>query len=177
MAYQIRKVNDAMVNALVKALNDTRVGLVSTEVHHDVTARSATGDVRDPTAVALTVDAAVASDLPTLLTLSNQAKSVYGIHIANTHVHLVADATNTVAAADATDLATAQTLLNELKADYNTHRSEAGVHTNDDSGNAVAAADATNQATAETLANEIQTDLNAHMADALAGNGVQLIGP
>jgi hypothetical protein len=177
MTYRVRNVNDAVLAALVKAHNDERRAGISTEVHYGVSGATVTGDPRDPVQADLQAAAANASDLATLLTLSNELAIVYAQHGADTHVHDGADTTNVVAAAVATDLATAQTLLNELKADYNAHRSEAGVHPNNDAGNAVAAADATDQATAETLANEIKTDLNAHISAALVGQGVELIAP
>lgn len=178
MTYQTRNVHDAVLASTVRALNDTRRTLVSTNVHYDTTASPTTGDVRSPVAAALTVTAANGDGtLPVALTLVNEIKTIYGIHIADTHSHDAADTTNTVAAADGTDLATAQTLANELKTDYNAHRSEAGVHPTNDAGNIVVAANATDQATLDTLINEIKVDLNGHMAAALGGHGVQLIGP
>lgn len=177
MTYKVRKVNDAMVAALVKAFNDERRAGITTEVHYGITAKVVTGDPRDPIQADLQVASANASDLATLLVLTNEMLVVYTTHIEDDHVHDAADTTNVIAAVVATDLATAQTLLNELKADYNTHRSQASVHPNNDAGNAVAAVDATDQGSAETLANEMKGDINAHMNATLVGQGVQLIDP
>ncbi len=177
MTYRVRKTTDAVLYALVKAFNAERNAGISTEVHYDKSGKTVSGDPRDPTQADLTVTAANASDLATLLTLSNDVYAVYTQHIADTHVHDVADTSNPIAAPLATDLTTAEALLNELKTDYNLHRSETGVHPNDDAGNAITSADATDQSSAETLANELKTDLNAHMADALTGQGVQLVAP
>lgn len=118
-----------------------------------------------------TITSANASDLATSLTLVNELKAKYTLHIGADNAgagmaHLLADTTNVIAAAVATSLATAQTLANELKADYNAHRSQAGVHPNNDGGNAITSADATDQTSLNTLLNEIKTDFNAHMAAA-----------
>lgn len=177
MTYRVRKVNDAVIHALVKAHNDERRVRLTAEVHYDISGAGVTGDVRDPTQNDLQSSAAAAADLPTVITLANELKRVYAQHGDDTHVHDATDGTNVIAAPDATDQTTANTLLNEIKADYNAHRSEAGVHPNNDAGNAVLAADASDLATSITLANEIQTDLNAHINAALTGQGVQLVAP
>lgn len=178
MGFTVRKVNDPVLYAVVEAINADRAARVTTEIHNDVTADPVGGDPRSPTVGAtVAITSANATDLPTLVTISNEIRLDYIAHIEDAVGHDAADIVNTIAAAVVTDLATAQTLLNEVKADYNAHRSEAGVHPNNDGGNAIAAADATNQGTAETLANEIKTDLTAHIALALAGAGVRLIAP
>lgn len=177
MTLKVRNVTDAVLFAAVKAINDTLFDTLTTEVHNAVSGRYVTGDLRDPVQSDLQVTAANASDLATLLTVSNDIRVTYVQHAADTHSHDMADGTNQVAAPFASDLTTAQTLLNEVKADYNAHRSQASVHPNNDAGNAIAAADATNQATAETLANEIKTDLNLHINDALVGQSIQVAAP
>lgn len=165
-----QKANDAMLFALVEAHNIYQKSLTSSAVHYDVSASEAepSSDYRTPGESVLAVGAANASDLATLITVTNEIKATYNDHGQDDHVHDVADTANVIAAADATDLATAMAVLNEAKADHNTHRSESGVHANNDAGNAIAAADATDQASAETLANELKTDVNAHIAAATA---------
>ena len=177
MTYRVRKVNDAMIAALVKAHNDERRAQISAEFHYDISGSDVTGDVRDPVQQDLQVAAAAAADLATLLTLSNELLIVYTQHIADAHVHDMADTSNEIAAPAATDLTTAQTLLNEIKTDYNLHLAQASVHPNDDITNDITSANATNQATAETLANEAKADLNAHIVAALVGQGIELIAP
>lgn len=107
-----------------------------------------------------------ATILSTLLTLSNELKTRYNSHIANTNgaVHAVADTANVVSAAAATDLATALTLLNEIKADVNAHLANTGgvYHAVADTANAVTSTNATDLPTAVVLANELKADYNRH---------------
>lgn len=177
MTYRVRNVLDTVVATLVKAHNDERRAQIAAEVHYGKTGADVTGDPRDPVQVDLVVASADASDLPTLLTVTNEIKIVYTQHIDDLINHDLVDTANAIAAADATDLATAQTLLNELKADYNLHRAQANIHPNNDSGNEITAADASDQGTAQTLANELKADLNLHMAAALVGEPIQLVSP
>jgi hypothetical protein len=118
----------------------------------------------------VTITSANASDLATSLTLVNEIKAVYGLHIAEAgsgRAHLAADTTNTISSAwPVTALAAAITLANELKADYNAHRSQSGVHHVSDGGNSISSSDATDQSSLNTLLNELKTDINAHIAAA-----------
>lgn len=178
MTYRIRNVNDAVIAALVKAHNDERRAQISTEFHYDISGDDVTGDVRDPTQNDLQVTAADGDgSLAVLLTLCANLSVIYAQHIADAHVHDMADTSNEIAAPIPTDLTEAQTFLNEMKADYNLHLAQASVHPNDDGTNDSTAAAATNQATSDTLADELKADLNAHMNDALVGQGIQLISP
>lgn len=107
-----------------------------------------------------------ATQIAALVTLSNEIKTDYNNHGANTGgvFHTVADAVNVIAAANATDLATAITLLNEAKADYNAHRTNTGgaFHTVTDTVNIVAAPNATDLRSALILAQELKSKYNAH---------------
>lgn len=182
--FKLERQDQPLIYALVKALNETRVALVGSNVHYETTESGVgLGHWRNPVHTDLAVDAANASDLATLITLCEGSgatlgiRQVYNRHIADAEAHKQADTTNTIAAATVTDLATAQTFLNEVKTDYNAHIGSTTFHAAADATNTVTAANATDQATAETLANEIKTDLNAHITAALAGHGIRVSVP
>lgn len=119
------------------------------------------------------VEAANATDAPTLLTLTLAVMVAYITHVRDLLAHDAADTTNDPDPAVSIQelispivgTATCITYLNNLKAALNAHRSQSGVHPTDDSGHAVSSPDATDLASAITLAKEIKGDLNAHMAD------------
>lgn len=177
MAYKVRKTLEPLAYALVKAFNETREALVSTNVHYDVSEQGNQGDFRDPSHTALAVDAADATDETTLVVLVNQIKAVYTQHGEDAVAHKIADATNVITNADATNAATAITLVNEEKDIYEAHRASTTHHANADGTNTVTNADATNQATAITLANEIKDDVTAHILAALGGHSLRLVAP
>lgn len=176
MGAKVRSTTHDALFALVKAHNDTRRALVSTNVHASPTGR-ASGNFAEPTFTTLSVTAANATNEPTLVTLTLQLLAVYAEHLGDDVGHKVKDAVNVIAAATPTNTATCITALNELKADYNLHRASTTYHYNADATNAVTSADATDLASAQTLANEIKTDLNAHIAAALGGTGIDLVAP
>lgn len=173
-----QKTDSAMVRALVAAQNAYARSLNSSQFHYD-----ASPDVEQPGAfdspveTVAAVDAAAASDLPTLVALTNELTSKYAAHAADDLAHDIADTVNVTAVATpvATDLATAIVRLNALKADLNGHHSETGVHPNDDVTNVIAAADASDQGSGQTLANEMRTDLFAHIASQSAGVMIKLV--
>jgi hypothetical protein len=176
MGAKVRSTTHDALFALVKAHNDTRRALVSTNPHASATGK-VSGSFIDPTFAALAVSAANATNEATLVTLTVQLLAVYAEHIADDVGHKVQDTANVIAAAVPTNTATCVTALNELKADYNLHRASTTYHYNADATNAVASADANNEASAITLANEIKTDLNAHIIAALGGFGIDLVAP
>lgn len=131
-------------------------------------------------AAEVTITAATASDLATSLTLANQIRVVYLLHLENARdggvlQHKVADPAPALTAA--TDLATAITLANAIKSDYNTHRASTTYHYNADSTNTITSSDATDQSSLNTLLNELKTDINAHMADAPSAPSIRLVSP
>lgn len=155
-----------MFDAALAELRRLRVAAVSTNFHLQVG--------KDGDGATLAVTAADASDLATLLTLTNQLIGIGKAHLSDTGAHKVLDATSWPAFGAAVDLTTAQTALNLMKATYNTHIASTTYHYNADATNGIAAANASNQGTAETLANELKTDLTAHIASGLAGETIEL---
>lgn len=176
MGAKVRSTTHDALFALVKAHNDTRRALVSTNVHASATGR-VSGDFTNPSFAALAVTAVNATNEATLVALTVQLLAVYADHVADDVAHKVRDGVNVVAAAVPTNTATCVTALNELKADYNLHRASTTYHYTADATNAVSSADANNEASAITLANEIKTDLNAHIIAALGGFGIDLVAP
>jgi hypothetical protein len=173
MAYMVNKKLDEVVYAAQKAIRDLRVNGIGSSVHVDKTTLVMTGDHLNPTPATLTVSAANASDLATLLTLCAQIRAVAIAHAKDANAHKVADSTFLAAIpAEPTDLATAITFLNAVKAAYGTHIASTTFHYTADATNTIVAANASDQATSQTLANELKTDVTAHIAAALAGHGV-----
>jgi hypothetical protein len=108
-----------------------------------------------------TITSANATDLPTLVTLTNELRTDYEAHrvlvagsvhggadttnvvsavaVDTASIHLTDDVTNTVAAADATDRASLVTLANELRTDYEAHRVDTTSHGAADATNVVSA--------------------------------------
>lgn len=126
------------------------------------------------------VTAANASDLATLITLTNNLIVVYRAHLEDTSYveggalsHKVPDPAPALVIAS--DLATCITALNAIKSDYNTHRASTTYHYNADATNVTTSADATDLSSAQTLANEIKTDLNAHIASAPTGTSIRMV--
>lgn len=109
---------------------------------------------------------ATAFDLDSAVADSNEFKTTYSAHIADTIFHAVADATNTVAAADATDLSTMITLLTELQIDFTAHLTQASVHTNDDTVNGTALAAPTDLPTSLLVLEELYARFNQHRKQA-----------
>lgn len=176
MGLSVNNRADDIAYAVAEAVNSTRKALVSTNVHADTTPELSSSGRMIPTSTTAAVGAANASDLPTLVTLCEELRVIYALHIADKVAHKVADGVDVIAAATVTNLATAQTFLNELKADYNLHIASTTYHYNADATNAITAAAASDQGTSQTLANELKTDLNAHILLALAGHGVRVRG-
>jgi len=174
MAYTTRKVPDSMIFALVAAYNARQEASVGSEFHADVTQTTDSSDYKSPTVAAISVTAANATDSPTAITLVNEIKSDYDLHVADTYAHDTA-VSPAITVADATDEATAITLANNVKSVYNTHLSASNVHFNNDATNDVTNANATDSATLVTLVNEIKGDFNAHIASAPVGNMIQLV--
>ena len=150
---------DPEIPALIAAFNALRIDMKTrfTTVHLDA---NVAADITP-----------VATDLPTLVALSNALKAKYNIHLARTDAHLIADAVNVNATAAATDLATSITLCNALKAAFNLHCAQAGIHLNNDAGT-IATANGTVLGDTITLANSIQTTLNVHMAKAATSTAI-----
>jgi hypothetical protein len=128
-------------------------------------------DKADGSAAVITTDDA--TDVTTGAELANELKTAWGVHIADTDMHLAADSTNTISAADATDQATLETLVNEMKADFNGHHSDYSYHYGNAEGGQVApvdiaTSDGTDLTTDLVLVNAIKAAFNAH-----AGNAAQ----
>jgi len=177
MAIEARRQQLAMVYAVITAFNSFKRQVtknLTTYPHADITSRT-TGEPANPGTTALTITSANASDLPTVITLANEAKDLFAVHAADAVAHEAADTANAIAAADASDQSTSNTLLNELKADYNLHLAQSGVHFTNDTTNAISAANASDLATSITLANALKTAWNAHVAFALSAPSVKIV--
>lgn len=178
MAYNVRKVADACMFALVAERNLARQDAVSTTYFHLDRTNSAesTVDYRNPSFTRLTIATANASDSTTSYALANATKVALNIHFPDAIAHDTA-VSAVIATPDATSTATAITLANAEKAAYNTHRTASNVHFNADSTNVVSSADATDAATLITLLNEMKGDINAHLTSAPAGAYINLVAP
>lgn len=173
MAYQARRIAEEAAFALVAAHNQRQEDDVASFFHADTTSTYG-GSWEAPTATALQIASANASDTPTAVTLVNETKAVLNTHFADDLAHDSA-VSAAIATADATDEATAITLANACKAAYNTHASEANVHFTNDATNTVAAADATDAGSLNTLLNEMKGDINPHMVSAPNGAMVRIV--
>lgn len=173
MAYEVRKVPDAIAFALVDAHNLRQEESVGAFFHADTT-QTTSGHYKDLAVADDLVSAADASDEATSVALANEIKAVLNRHFADTMAHATA-VSAAVATADATNTATGITLANALKSAYNTHLSAANVHFNNDGTNDVTSDDADDQSSLNTLLNEMKDDLNAHIVSAPAGAMVKLI--
>lgn len=176
----VRKVPTSMVFAMADMINKLRravaAGTGSAVAHNAVTAVQGS-DPYNPSATNIAAASANASDLATSITLGNEIRGLWLLHLADAVAHKAADGTNTLAAPVATDLATGITLANEIKADYNLHRASTTFHNVADGTNVIAAADATDQGSLNTLLNELKTDMNAHYVLALSGTMINFVSP
>ena len=186
MALSPRSESDEVLHALVAAHNSTRVGLVASFYHADITSAVTTGlDGFTPTAASLTANVANAAvTLATVITLANELLVKGNIHMADAIAHKVADTTNGPYNASAVALlplaaAATQTQVNTqvtaMKAGLNAHFIQTGVHYTNDAVNTIVAADATTLGTSITLVNAIKAAYNAHIASAPGGSSIALI--
>lgn len=175
MSYKVAKTEQAMLFALIKAHNELKLSLVSTEVHADITSLT-TGDYRDPVRTPDLVTAANATTTPTAVALVNQLLHKLENHFADTLAHALADAA--IDEEECTDEATAITLVNILHTAYEAHRvagsDDENVHYTDDSTNTDASSTATNTGTLYTRANALKVAYNAHIIAASAGAFVEV---
>ena len=160
MAYTARKLDAPRIAVAMLAQNNAaRNIVVGNAAHADVTGTQS-GDALAPTFTAQAVASADASDLATSITLLNEIKSVYNLHIADTYAHKTA--ATAISTADASDLTTAEALANAIKAAFNTHLGSTAQHYTADSNTSSASA-ATNLSSTETLATDLKAKLNAHI--------------
>lgn len=175
MAYQTRKVPDAMLFALVKAWNDKQEASVASFFHADVT-QLTSGPYSNPTVTndtpALSIGAAP-TDATTVVSFTNALHLLLNRHFADARAHNTA-LSAPLAAATATDVTTALVIMNADKASYGTHLSASNVNFTNDGTNTIAAANATDQTTAITLLTEMRTDVGAHIVSAPVGNMINL---
>lgn len=176
MAFRVRRVQEAVVYALVAAHNKRQEESVDSEFHADVTSLTNTDNYRAPTVAADLITLADADSEASAIALANQAKQKINVHFADDYAHNTA-ASAAVATADATAEASAITLANALKAAYNTHLSAANVHFNNDGTNDVEATNASDAASLYTLLNELKDDFNAHIISGPAGAMLRLVDP
>ncbi len=186
MALSPRSESDEVLHALVAAHNSTRVGLVASFYHADITSAVTTGlDGFTPTAATLisTVANAVGT-LATVITLANDLLVKGNFHMADAIAHKVADTTNGPYNASAVALlplastatqAQTDTQINAMKAGLNAHFIQTGVHYTNDAVNTIVATDATTLATSITLVNAIKASYNAHIISAPGGSSIALL--
>lgn len=180
MAAKIQKGHTLVgLQLIATEINRLRDAAVSTNFHASATQYlSETTD--PPTVTTVSVTAANASNLATSVTLVQQIKGVYNVHVRDASAHNTAlSAVNSSPDVDpssdaATQLAAASVIANAVKTAYGTHLAAASVHFNNDATNTISAANATDQSSLNTLLNELKTDLNAHIAGALAGFHIEL---
>jgi len=85
-----------------------------------------TENVADTNYVDLRIEVSSTNGLADAITLANDLKAKYNLHIADVTAHTAsADATNVITSADATDLASLITLVTELLTDYDLHDDDA----------------------------------------------------
>jgi hypothetical protein len=161
-----RKIPQDALPPIVAEIKRLRVAAVSTNFHLQLS--------KDAAGTTLAITSANATDLATLLTLTNELIGKGKAHLTDTGAHKVTDPIAWPAFGAAVDLATANTALNLMKASHGTHIASTTFHYNADATNTIAAADATDQGSAQTLANELKTDLTAHIASGLAGETIEL---
>lgn len=127
------------------------------------------------------ITTADASDLATVVALSNAIKAAYNAHAASTSAHDAADATNVITSADATDQSSANTLLNEAKGDFNAHLVLSAAHGARVAGvgrvtiATVTTTNASDLATSIALANALKLAINAHFLS--GARRVSYVGP
>lgn len=106
-----------------------------------------------------------ASDLPTALTLANEARYDYTAHVnLNADIHSTPDLLNLPTAALAANEATLIALVNDLKLRFNLHLLRLNVHGKKDTAAIITTADASDLATAITLVNAFKTNYTLHIA-------------
>jgi hypothetical protein len=182
MALLARKGTDAVQYALVKAHNDTRreLAVQGSFFHADVTSVEG-GDFTSPSATALAVAHATATDHNTAADMAAEFATKFNLHLADTLAHKVADTTDKVTAAlptHATSEADLATFVTALKAKFDTHIASTTYHyTADTANSASGVSDATDDASSVTLINALKTKFNAHVLGAPAGYSVDLVSP
>lgn len=127
------------------------------------------------------VTAPDALDLPSLVTLVNQFKSVFNAHLAAETVHFAPALADVITAPDASDLPTAAVLVNQAQERLKAHFLRAGVHLFQDTVHSFQIFDVTNnQALASAVANlTLKAKFNAHVAASYAlqfSSGYQYLG-
>lgn len=180
MALDVRALDPAIARALVKSLNDFRDAVtenLTTFPHADTTSKQTSIDFKAPSASALLVTAADASNLATLRTLCRDLWFVATAHFGDAVAHKAKDAANDFgdqpsATAALVDL---QTWLNDAKDALEAHFTESGVHFTNDATYSITSADASDQGSSNTLANELKSDLNLHIQFALPGSSINLV--
>ena len=174
MALESRGDSEALVFAIVAAINEQQVDSVASFFHADITSVTDMTNYKAPTKTAGTVTSADSTDEATAVTLVNELRQDYNLHAVDAYAHDSA-VSAAVTTAIATDSATAITLVNAIKAAYNTHCSASNVHYNDDSTNTVTNADATDAATLYVVLNEAKADFSAHVISAPLGTQIKII--
>lgn len=113
------------------------------------------------------VSEGVATDLATseatVVTLANDLKARYDLHLVQPGVHVADDFVNGTTAPVAVDLTTAMALLNDVRTKYEAHRILATSHTPVDETNVVAAGAATDLSSAADLANALKSAYSGHL--------------
>jgi hypothetical protein len=177
MAISSRDNVDELVLALAYAYNAAQSVLVTDGYHRDLTQNTSSPilDEGAITVTTVTVSDANASNLATLVTLSNQILGVLNQHMFDDEAHLLRDYVNqpnedgyfSVQANLFSDGGLAESIvnLNAMKALFTAHLTQSGIHPNNDTTSYGLPSNATNLATAETLANDLKAAVNTHMAN------------
>ena len=177
MPLQVRRGTSAVVYALVAELNALRrlVAQGAGQYHLEVSSYGG-GDFTAPVAVPATFAFPPATDLPSLLRLTNELAGRHGMHMRDGYAHLAPDGVNGLANGAPATLPAAVTFLNDAKAKWNAHLVQAGVHVAVDP-NRITAPDASDLQTAIDLANTYRAVFGAHIRGAPPGSSIQLVEP
>ncbi len=111
-----------------------------------------------------------ATDLATLVTLTNDLKAAFNAHIVESTVHVMDDNLDRVTAADAMDLPTSAVLLNQLQTKYLLHLARHRVHVYQDTINIVAytevpSSGGTALVIASSVANGLKSGYDGHLLE------------
>lgn len=172
MAISVRKNPSEFIEAMAFAFNKMQSAVVTDGYHRDLTQLTSPVPVFSQSSIVLTnltVTAANATTLATLVTLTNNLLGVLNTHMLDDQAHLKKDlvnAPNQDGYAFAVDLPTCEVALNAMKLLFTAHLTQSGVHPNNDTTSYGLPTNAVDQTTSQNLANALKTAVDTHMANA-----------
>jgi hypothetical protein len=172
MAISVRKNVQEFMEAMAFAFNAMQSEVVTDGYHRDLTQYTTPVPVFAQASIVLTqvtVSAANATTLATLVTLTNNLLGVLNTHMLDAQAHLKADVVNAPTVDgynQAVDLPSCEVLLNAMKLLFTAHLTQSGVHPNNDTTVYGLPTNAVDETTSQNLANAMKTAVNTHMANA-----------